>query len=326
MIERKKECSKSDQKQSKAEPEERENSGISEQTCSGTCCVKRKRTEKWVENITNNDQIYDEDDGEEECEQVNNDDVDDDDDNDDDDDDGDDDDGDDLFDDERNGENGIEEDGEDQEGKEKEELRDGSLASSARTEDRLHTKITNELGERYCIYKDIIRYSELTVYYSNLLQEDPPYAPRRYRLKVRQTTPENERKHRRAQTVNAVNFEIKVMEERLEDRKQKLEKVDQKIERILSKYPDRQQLTMETIRSDEQEIKDNFEKYYFARKREADRKLKESGTEHLLVFTEDRGHTSEHRNAGMHYRGFKNKRSQTSPKDDYGQMEDEERG
>ena len=107
------------------------------------------------------------------------------------------------------------------------------------------------------------------------------------------------------------------MEERLVDRKQKLNKIDERIDKILTKCEDRRQPTMETIRSGEREIDENFEKYYFSRKREADQKLKESGTEHLLVFIEDRSHTSDQRNSsGTHYRGFKNKRSQTSPKVD----------
>ena len=74
---------------------------------------------------------------------------------------------------------------------------------------------------------------------------------------------------------------------------------------------------MDTVHRDEVEIAENFEKYYFSRKREADRKLKESGEggEHLLVFCEDKNHNQQ-RNSGTHYRGFKNKRSQTSPKKD----------
>ena len=45
--------------------------------------------------------------------------------------------------------------------------------------------------------------------------------------------------------------------------------------------------TTKTIWNDEREILENFEKYYFAKKREYDRKLKETSTEHLLTFVDD---------------------------------------
>ena len=88
------------------------------------------------------------------------------------------------------------------------------------------------------------------------------------------------------------------MEDRLADRREKLAAVDERIESLLASDEERRAETAKTIWNDEREILNNFEKYYFSKKRECDRKLKESSNEHLLTFVDDSSKSSspKHRN------------------------------
>ena len=83
------------------------------------------------------------------------------------------------------------------------------------------------------------------------------------------------------------------MEERAISRREMLQQIDERIEIYLALNEKRRDFTMETIKNDEREIEDNFEKYYFAKKRETDRRLKDTCVDNLLTFVDSSLHGSQ---------------------------------
>ena len=78
---------------------------------------------------------------------------------------------------------------------------------------------------------------------------------RRFRTPVDPRAPEYELKHRRSQSINAVNTEIRVMEERADDLNEKIEELNRQIVGSLVEYDETRAIVSKRMELDDQQIR-----------------------------------------------------------------------
>ena len=150
------------------------------------------------------------------------------------------------------------------------------------------TSIETELRKRKVAMEKIIRNEEISNYYTSLINESQPFVRREYRTHVNKTTTERELVHRRQQSIDKVNTEIKVMQDRVVEFNEKKVAIDQKIEEYLSSHEDARADTEARIASQERTLRETFQRNSLTKMKESDEQEKMNSFEYLLKYTDSR--------------------------------------
>lgn len=161
------------------------------------------------------------------------------------------------------------------------------------------TDIEAELKKRKEALEKIIRNEELSDYYAKQIGEEQPFARREFRTHVNQNTSESELVHRRQQTIDKVKIEIRVMNERVDEYKQKKTSIDEKIEEYLTTHEDVRTTITERMQTQERTLRETFQRNTLNKMKESDNTEKMNSFEYLLKFSDSlnyRGGSSRSRN------------------------------
>ena len=120
------------------------------------------------------------------------------------------------------------------------------------------TNVEAELKRRKDVTEKIIRNEEMSNYYAALIIEDQPFVRREFRTHVNQNTSESELVHRRQQSIDKANTEIKIMQDRVAEFKQKRDAIEEKIERYLTTHEDVRTSITERMQTQERTLRDTF--------------------------------------------------------------------
>ena len=102
-----------------------------------------------------------------------------------------------------------------------------TIASNAGTSGVSHEeKLKKYVKKRKEILAKTIRAEKLSDYYSQLINADTPFVPRKFRTKVTHTTPEFEKPLHKEDSIYRVSIQIKLMEERIKNWKAELQKLE----------------------------------------------------------------------------------------------------
>ena len=145
-----------------------------------------------------------------------------------------------------------------------------------------------ELKRRKETMEKIIRNEETSKYYASLIAEDQPFVRREYRTHVNKTTTERELVHRRQQSIDKVNTEIKIMHDRVADYKEKKAAIDQKIEEYLTSHEEVRAETEAKMSSQERTLRETFQRNTLTKMKETDEQEKMNSYEYLLKYTDSR--------------------------------------
>ena len=159
--------------------------------------------------------------------------------------------------------------------------------------------IETELRKRKEVLEKIIRNEETSKYYKTLLEEEQPFVRREYRTHVNQNTAESELRHRRQQSIDKVNVEIKVMQDRVAEYQQKKEEIDAKVEEYMTTNEETRTSITERMQSQERTLRDTFQRNTLNKMKESDSQEKMNSYEYLLKFSDSlnyRGNGSRTRN------------------------------
>ena len=161
------------------------------------------------------------------------------------------------------------------------------------------TNIEAELKQRKETLEKIIRNEETSKYYKTLIEEEQPFARREYRTHVNQNTSESELVHRKQQTIDKVNTEIRIMQDRVAEYQQKKTAIDEKIEEYLTTHEDVRTTTTEKMQLQERTLRETFQRNMLNKMKESDDQEKMNSFEYLLKFSDSlnyRGRSSRTRN------------------------------
>ena len=162
------------------------------------------------------------------------------------------------------------------------------------------TNVEAELRRRKDVTEKIIRNEEMSNYYATLIGEEQPFVRREFRTHVNQNTLESELVHRRQQSIDKVNTEIKIMQDRVAEFKQKRDAIEEKIEGYLTTHEDDRTSITERMQTQERTLRDTFQRNSLNKMKEFDNQEKMNSFEYLLKFTSDslnfRGNASRARN------------------------------
>ena len=120
------------------------------------------------------------------------------------------------------------------------------------------------------IRQEIIRNEETSKYYKTLIEEEQPFARREYRTHVNQNTAESELVHRKQQTIDKVNTEIRIMQDRVAEYQQKKTAIDEKIEEFLTTHEDVRTTIAERMQLQERTLQETFQRYTLNKMKESD--------------------------------------------------------
>ena len=95
--------------------------------------------------------------------------------------------------------------------------------------------IEKKLQERYTLKEKIHRSEKTSELYNELLGEAVPFAPAKFRVHVTPNATENERKHRRDETIFKVQTQIKIMQDLVVDWNQTVTNIDEDATNFLNR-------------------------------------------------------------------------------------------
>ena len=102
-----------------------------------------------------------------------------------------------------------------------------TISSNAGTSGVSHEeKLKKYTQKRKEILSKTIRAEMLSEYYSELINSDTPFVPRKFRTKVTQTTPEFEKPLHKEDSIYKVSIQIKLMDERIKNWRKELQKLE----------------------------------------------------------------------------------------------------
>ena len=105
-----------------------------------------------------------------------------------------------------------------------------TFASNAGTSGVSHEeKLKKYSKKRNGLLAKTIRSEKLSEYYSELINADTPFVPRKFRTKVTHTTPEFEKPLHKEDSIYRVSIQIKLMEERIKNWRTELNNLDNDI-------------------------------------------------------------------------------------------------
>ena len=151
-----------------------------------------------------------------------------------------------------------------------------------------------KIRKRNQITEQITRNELLSELYQGLI-EDPqhPFAPQKFRTRVNKNTSELELKHRRLQTIGAVNTEIQIMKDRVTDWKEKVSSLETEIEQFMSEHEIHRGTITEGMRKHDTEYRTKYVNENVAKMKEDFNSQKANLSDFLLkVVDEDRNDTS----------------------------------
>ena len=147
-------------------------------------------------------------------------------------------------------------------------------------------KIDDVLKHRKTLVEKIVRHEMLSEYYEELINEETPFARKALRTKVNQNSSEIDLRHRRQQTIDNVNREILIMQDRLVEFNKKKKILEEKIENFLKSNEGARSFISEQISEDDREARISYGKKLSIMKR-TDQKEKGTITNYLLKMQGD---------------------------------------
>ena len=154
--------------------------------------------------------------------------------------------------------------------------------SSAQTE---VTDIESELRKRKEIIEKIVRNEETSKYYESLISEPQPFVRREFRTHVNNNTTERELVHRRQQSIDKVNTEIKIMRDRVLEQTEKKTSIDQKIQEHLALHEEARSDVEEKMTFQDRTLLETFQRNTLMKMKETDNQEKMNSFEYLVKFT-----------------------------------------
>ena len=156
--------------------------------------------------------------------------------------------------------------------------------------------------------KDILwkslRSKELAAYYKELLERENPFAPHKFRTKINESTPEYEKVIHNQQTVNTVQNEIKLMEERVRQWGKQLNELQADFEsniRLLSN--EKREELKKQIRNNSEEVTKNWHSAFTKIKKSYDDEMtKSNATQFLLKYADQSDNATTKDNNSNQYR------------------------
>ena len=149
------------------------------------------------------------------------------------------------------------------------------------------TDIESTIRRRNSLIEKVVRSEFLSKYYQELITEATPFAPPKFRTKVLKNTPERDLKHRRQQTINTVNTEIALMQDRIHDWRSQIEDIDKEIEDFLTRNEtQRLDITSRTA-SYEPKYREQFEHKNLAKLKEEYDQDKRMNFDYLITVEEE---------------------------------------
>ena len=149
-----------------------------------------------------------------------------------------------------------------------------------------------------------IRSKELAAYYKESLERENPFAPPKFRTRINENTPEYEKVIHNQQTVNTVQNEIKLMEERVRQWGKQLDELQADFEsniRLLSNEK-REELNKQ-IQNNSEEVTKNWHSAFTKIKKSYDDEMtKSNATQFLLKYADQSDDATTKDNNSNQYR------------------------
>ena len=147
--------------------------------------------------------------------------------------------------------------------------------------------IESTVRRRNLLTEKIVRSELLSEYFQHLLDEPTPFAPREHRTKVQKNTPERDLKHRRKQTINTVNTEIALMQDRIADWQEQNRVLDAQINDYCTTHEDQRDEILTRVNTHYAKYKDTYSNNNMAKRKEEDEEEKKSDFDFLLSIVDE---------------------------------------
>ena len=148
------------------------------------------------------------------------------------------------------------------------------------------TDIESELRKRKEQTEKLIRNEELSNYFESLLGEPQPFVRREFRTHVNKNTSERELVHRRQQSIDKVNTEIKIMRDRVNEHTEKKTAIDQKIQEHLALHEDARTDIEQKMTFQDKSLRETFQRNSLTKMKESDNQEKMNSFEYLVKYTD----------------------------------------
>ena len=149
------------------------------------------------------------------------------------------------------------------------------------------TNVDALLRKRRETIEKLTRNQEMSKYYGELLNEPEPFVRREFRTRVNKTTTARELVHRRQQSIERVQTEIKVMEDRVAEWTEKKNTLDQQIEEYLTTHEDKRSTIEQQMSHQVRATKDNFERNTMTKLKKTDDAEKMNSYEYLITVADN---------------------------------------
>lgn len=140
------------------------------------------------------------------------------------------------------------------------------------------------LKQRKTLTERIARNESVTAYYNELLGEEKPFVRKEFRMKVHKNASETDIRNRRQQTIDNVKWEIKIMQDRLSEFKDKKLKLDERIEEFIKTHESSRHEISERVQKMETKTREEYERDKLSLMKKTDAEEKRVLTEYLLTF------------------------------------------
>ena len=147
--------------------------------------------------------------------------------------------------------------------------------------------IESTIRRRNSLIEKVVRSEFLSEYYQELITEATPFAPPKFRTKVLKNTPERDLKHRRQQTVNTVNTEIALMQDRIHDWRSQIGDIEKEIEEFLTRNEAKRLDITSRITTYEPKYREQFEHKNLAKLKEEYEQDKRMNFDYLIAVEEE---------------------------------------
>ena len=142
----------------------------------------------------------------------------------------------------------------------------------------------------------VVRATELSQYYNELLSRDVPYAPHKFRTLVNRSTPEYEKNIYNDDTIHKVSREVKLMEERIKNWTEELQVLQLEMDNTIDTLdPSRREKFTKTMQEKTEKAKNEWIDSFAAMKKTYADDMASGATQFLLKYSEEEESDSENR-------------------------------